>query len=182
MKSQRMRRTRILNTLANIALIAAGAAVVIDSAVDIRSRLRQPQIRSAPPAAVAYRPGTKAPVVSGVEYARSDRTLLLFLSTKCTYCKMSAPFYRDLETKLEAGNAKHRLIAVFPQARSEVMEFKSLEKLDIEAVADAQLGELGISSTPTLVLVSREGIVIRTWVGAPGKETQTAIAAAFISG
>jgi len=95
---------------------------------------------------------------------------------------MSAPFYRDLETKLEAGNAKHRLIAVFPQARSEVMEFKSLEKLDIEAVADAQLGELGISSTPTLVLVSREGIVIRTWVGAPGKETQTAIAAAFISG
>src|ERR1700682_3357304 len=148
MTSSKLRRTRILNTVANVALIAAGIAVVIDVAVDIRSRLHPSQGRTAP-LAVAYQPGMRAPAVSGVEYARSDRTLLLFLSTRCMYCKMSAPFYRELEARLNAADGKRRLIAVFPQTKDEVREFKSLEKLEIETVPDAPLGELGISITPT---------------------------------
>jgi hypothetical protein len=98
---------------------------------------------------------------------------------------MSVPFYRDLAATL-GGSAtlkmdKLRLVGVFPQNADEVGRFKAREKLEIETVVSAPLADLGVRSTPTMLLVSRQGTILRTWFGAPNKEAQEAITSAFIS-
>lgn len=69
-----------LNAATNIALIAASLAVVATSSLDVYSRFHPavaPAAASATsrPARVAFQPGVKAPVIPGVDYASSDRTL-----------------------------------------------------------------------------------------------------------
>jgi thiol-disulfide isomerase/thioredoxin len=183
-------RTLLQNTVlaaaANIALILACVAVCADQAVDLYSRLHEPITPPAPIASTAragrpmpFHAGTKAPEVSGVDYARSDRTLVLFLSTKCKFCKMSAPFYTELARKLR-GNGRRRVVAVFPQASAAVDEFKSAQSLACETIPDVQFSEFGVSGTPTMLLVSRDGTVIQAWAGAPDERTKKAIVSAIV--
>ena len=181
-----MTRAEHLGAAKNIALICASIAVVASSSVDIYSRLHvgnppAPAIaqRPAPP---GFRPGARAPAVPGLDYARSDKTLVMFLSTSCKYCQMSVPFYNELGRMLGTANAQRRLVAVFPQAADEVGRFRAREKLDIETIVDTPLAELGVPSTPTLLLVAKDGTVIRSWVGAPQAQVKEAIAAALIKG
>ena len=56
-------------------------------------------------------PGTKISL-SGIDWSRSERTLLLALSTTCHFCSESAPFYQKLEQQKRDGV---RLVALFPQ-------------------------------------------------------------------
>src|SRR5258708_38802996 len=101
-----LRRARTLNTAKNMALICASIAVTTSSAFDIYSRLHPAAAAVAPtpvtprPATTAFRTGEKAPALAGVDYARADRTLVLYLSTPRKYCEISAPFYPHLAPNL----------------------------------------------------------------------------------
>ncbi|MFN2576678.1 MAG: hypothetical protein ABR607_03200 [Pyrinomonadaceae bacterium] len=55
--------------------------------------------------------GTKI-ALTGVDWSKSDRTLVLVLSTTCHFCSESAPFYQKLE---EQKPNDLRLVAVLPQ-------------------------------------------------------------------
>ena len=181
------KRTRTLNTTASIAVIVASTLVAVNTSLDLRARWRQPKAPAASrpvQAARQFQPGMHAPAVRGVDYASADRTLVLFLSTHCGYCEKSVPFYKELSAKLAEGAAgrQRKLVAVFPQDTGEVNQYKTAKGLRIETVGGAVLGELGVSGTPTMLLVSREGVVLRAWMGAPPQETQRAIAAAFLAG
>lgn len=179
--------TARLNIATQVALICASIAVTTSSAFDIYARLypapAAPSFAPSRPAPTAFRPGARAPVVAGVDYARADRTLVLFLSTHCKFCDMSVPFYQDLAAKLAAGAGRNRkLVAVFSQTADEVNQYKQRKQLPIETVADASVGDVGISGTPTLLLVASDGTVLRSWVGAPQEKVKDAILAAFLQG
>jgi peroxiredoxin len=179
-----IKHTRSLSSATNIALIAASTAVVATSSVDIYLRLHPlAPAASTParPARSAFQSGGKAPIVPGVDYASADRTLVLFLSTHCHFCEESLPFYRDLSTKLSEKKTGH-IVAVFPQTPAEVRAFKEKQNLEIDSVADAQLGDYGVSGTPTLLLVGRDGKVLKSWVGAQEDRGKQAIAAALLAG
>jgi protein-disulfide isomerase len=172
-----------LNTVANIALIAASLAVVATSSLDLYSRYHPaaaPASATPRPTHVSFQPGVKAPVVPGVDYASSDRTLVLFLSTHCKYCEISLPFYRDLSGRLGSNAARH-IVAVFPQAAAEVKAFKEKENLDMDTVSGTQITDYGITGTPTLLLVGKDGNVINSWVGAAADPVKQTIAAAFLT-
>ena len=185
-KYSRLRLTRFLNTAANCALVIAAIAVTISSALDIHSRLSQGKPRLAPRPAAALKSGTRAPTVAGLNYAESDRTLVLFLSTHCNYCTKSVPFYRDLSSRV-AGKKQstfgtRRLVAVFAQSNEDVAAFKKRTNLDIEAVTNVSVEEAVVPGTPTVVLVSRDGVILQSWVGSASKETESAIIQAFTAG
>lgn len=101
----------------------------------------------------------------GVDWSRSDRTLVMALSTECHFCTESAPFYQRL---LPAASAsKVPVVVVFPQAQEEARDYLTSHNLPLGdvAVEQATLGRIQISGTPTLMVVDRKGVILRAWAG-----------------
>jgi thiol-disulfide isomerase/thioredoxin len=167
-----------------IAFVLACAAVAVNASLDIYQRVHTP-VTSKPESAVAFRPGSKAPAVPGIDFSGSARTLLLFVSTHCSHCEKSSPFYDKL-AKVAASavrsEGKLRTVAVFPQTAEDVDTFKAKVNLKIEAVSGVPLDRVGVTATPTVLLVSQGGLVTRAWVGSEGRQTQDAIYSAFLGG
>jgi thiol-disulfide isomerase/thioredoxin len=168
-----------------IAFVLACVTVAVNASLDIYQRMQTPAAPSKPAAAVTFRPGAKAPAVPGVDFSASARTLLLFVSTHCSHCEKSSPFYDKL-AKVAAGAARRegklRTVAVFPQTAEDVDTFKTKMNLKIEAVPGIPLDTVGVTATPTVLLVSQNGLVAQAWVGSEGKRTQDAIYRAFLEG
>ncbi len=175
------RAVRVLNVSVKIAFVLACAAVAVNASLDIYQRVHSPA-PSRPEPAVAFRPGSKAPTVPGIDFSSSERTLLLFVSTHCTHCEKSTPFYDKLAkvvARAARSEGKLRTVAVFPQTAEDVDTFKAKVNLTIEAVPGVPLHTVGVTATPTVLLVSQAGVVTQAWVGSEGKPTQDAIYAAF---
>src|SRR5690349_12890900 len=86
-----------VETVANISIIIVA---VVATAVLVKNHLFKPRL--APPVARPAAPGPSVPAtgsqlsISGVDWAASDRTLLVVVSTGCHFCSESAPFYQRL--------------------------------------------------------------------------------------
>jgi thioredoxin-related protein len=110
----------------------------------------------------------------GVDWSKSEQTLLMFLSTECGYCKKSESFYRRLS--LEATNhQKVRLIALFPQRPETSKEYLDRAGITVDDLRQPVAGEeLRVKGTPTLVLVDRHGVATHKWVGllSPAEEAE----------
>jgi len=106
-------------------------------------------------------PGTKISL-SGIDWSKSDRTLLLALSTTCHFCTESAPFYKTLQQQ-KRDNV--RLLALFPQPLLDSRTYLDGLGLNVDEVVQSPLNSVGASGTPTLLLIDNQGTVINSWVG-----------------
>lgn len=99
-----------------------------------------------------------------VDWAKNGQTLLLVLSRHCHFCSESAPFYQRLVQEAEK-NGNTRIVAVLPQEIDEGKKYLSDLGVPIGEVKQAGLDAIGVTGTPTLILVDRNGIVKNSWVG-----------------
>lgn len=108
--------------------------------------------------------------ISGIDWQKNGRTLLLALSSTCHFCTQSAPFYQRVVK--ERGDTQ--LVALLPQSAEEGRSYLEQLNITVADVRQASLARLGLSGTPTLILVSERGIVSDVWVGAlaPSKENE----------
>ena len=100
--------------------------------------------------------------LSGVDFAQQGKTLLIAISTTCHFCRDSEPFYRQLA---KAGNFKTHLVAVLPQPQSDAESYVHSSIAPSLQVVSASLDTMGVSGTPTLLLVDGHGKVEKAWVG-----------------
>lgn len=115
-------------------------------------------------------PHTQQPAVGakldlpGVDLSSQDKTVLLVLQKGCRFCTESAPFYQRLAREAADRAGRLKLVAVLPQAVDEGRTY--LSELGVPAldVRQAQLGNLNVGGTPTIIMVSR-GTVTDVWVG-----------------
>lgn len=98
----------------------------------------------------------------GVNWSANGRTLLLGLQTTCPYCTESAPFFRKLTA---AAVGKTRTVAVLPQSTDAARRYLDGLGVHVDEIKQASLSGIGVSHTPTLVLVDSSGIVRRAWTG-----------------
>lgn len=122
-------------------------------------------------------PGTKVSL-PGVEWKNSRRSLLMVLSTTCRYCTESAPFYQ----RLVAEKAQHpdiNLVAVLPQIPAESQKYLSDHGIAVTEVKHATPASLGVSGTPTLILVDDSGSVLNSWIGKLPSPVETEVINAF---
>jgi len=144
--------------LANVAIIAV--ALVLGGVLVKRYLLTSPP----PPARESLiKPGTSVPL-GDYDWAASDKTLVLVLSTECRYCTESAPFYRRLAER-RAGGGKSRLVAVLPQPVGDAEKYLGGLRVKVDEVRQLRPGQLGASGTPTLILADNSGKVVDVWVG-----------------
>jgi|ERR1044072_421683 thiol-disulfide isomerase/thioredoxin len=101
--------------------------------------------------------------IPGMEWEKNGKTLLLAIAPGCHYCSESAPFYQRLARETADGKAK--LIAVLPTSDSEGRKYLKELGVNISEVKQVSLDSIGVTGTPTLILVNEAGVVTRAWVG-----------------
>ncbi len=107
--------------------------------------------------------GTKLSL-GDIDWSKSDKNLVLVLSTTCRYCTESTPFYQKLAQQ-KNGRDDLRLIAVMPQTINEVQLYLSEHKISVDEIRQASLNTINVEGTPTLIEVDKTGAVIQSWVG-----------------
>lgn len=107
-----------------------------------------------------------------VDWQKGEQTLLLVLSTTCHYCSESTAFYRRL-VKERSGNT--RIVAALPQDVDESQGYLKKHGVSVDDVKQINLDSIGVSGTPTLILVNNDGAVKDVWVGKLPKPDQAEV-------
>ena len=109
-----------------------------------------------------------------VTWTGSPRTVVLALSGRCQFCKMSADFYRALIDS--ARPDRFRVVAVLQKHAQDLDP--NLIELGIEKVRDireADLAGLGVRLTPSVMVVDHRGVVQAAWVGKLSASQETEV-------
>lgn len=116
--------------------------------------------------------------MTGVDWTSHEKNVVLAFSTKCRFCIESVDFYRQLSAKI-GGSGGERLIIVSPQPKDEISKFFEKAGIAVGEIIQTQLSDVSINGTPTLVLVNREGIVQKVWVGRLPPDGEAEVAASL---
>jgi peroxiredoxin len=110
--------------------------------------------------------------IEGVDWKAKKQTLVLYLSTTCRYCNESVPFYQRLVK--EKSRQGFEMVAILSQSPDEARSYLSTHALSIGQVFSSSLSSVGVTSTPTLLLVNQDGVVSNSWRGklSPDKEAE----------
>ncbi len=118
------------------------------------------------------KPAAPAPIVVGtnisipdVVWSRSRKTMIVALHEGCRFCTESAPFYKRLVAKAN-GNKNLQLIAVLPQDPINARQYLDSLGVAFNDIKYLELRKIGVSSTPTLLLLDDHGVITAFWVGA----------------
>lgn len=115
--------------------------------------------------------------IKGLDWTKSEQTLLLAMQEDCEYCTLSARFYREIIQGL-SGRNDVRVVALFPESTADAENYLSQHGLSVSEIKAVPLLSLGIREIPTLVLVNKNGIVSNVWIGQlPPKKEAEVIAA-----
>jgi Rhodanese-like domain len=147
-----LKKTELLVTLLTITMIGYISV----------SMLRQHYEPSAEKRFAVLSPGQAIPI-SGVDWKEAHHTLILAISTDCHFCSESAPFYRRLLQ--EKGGNGWRAVAVFPQDIAMAKDYVQSKGYPVSEVRQEDFATLGVSATPTLILVDQQGKVQQEWIG-----------------
>jgi len=156
-----MESTRGPNKLQTLANIASIIVSVLLSVVLVKVFLL-PQKGPAPNLTQPHAGMNMKQSLPGIDWARNNRTLVLALSTQCHFCNESAPFFRRVAD--EAGKDL-RMVAVLPQSTAEAQTYLTNQGVRVDEVRQAPTNSIGVTGTPTLLLVNSAGVVTHVWVG-----------------
>jgi len=102
--------------------------------------------------------------LQNVNWAAKKRTLLMVISSSCHFCTESADFYKKLayeRTKYDDMG----IIALLPQDVGAGQAYLKTLGVSVDEVRQSPLNAVGVTATPTLILVDDKGVVTDSWVG-----------------
>ncbi|MCC6742312.1 MAG: hypothetical protein IT175_00495 [Acidobacteria bacterium] len=99
----------------------------------------------------------------------SQRTLVLFLSTRCPYCDEQVPFWKTLVKALEERRKPVEVVFVMSEVYKDdakaYFEKFGLKDRALVFASRADLAAINLGSTPSTLLVDQAGIVTNSWAG-----------------
>jgi hypothetical protein len=104
----------------------------------------------------------------GIVWSSHRSTLVVAISSTCHYCLESAPFYSSITRTNHAAP----IVVVMPQEQREAKTFLLEHAIAPSSTVSLPLNKIQVEGTPTLLLVSSSGTVIRSWVGELSKRQQ----------
>jgi hypothetical protein len=102
--------------------------------------------------------------VTGINWAQNKQTLLLVLRDGCHFCSDSDEFYQRL-AKAQSIDTKTKLVAVLPGSTDDSHKYLASLGVPLRDVRQESLKTVGVSGTPTILMVNNKGIVTKSWVG-----------------
>ncbi|MGI8670783.1 MAG: peroxiredoxin family protein [Aridibacter sp.] len=110
--------------------------------------------------------GKILPQIPNLDFSKSQRSLVIAMSTNCGYCKKSVQFLNSVKAASSKFAKKTQIIAVFPNTKSEVERFNKTYQSQVESVSDVRPPSFNVPGTPTMILVAEKGVILNYWVGA----------------
>lgn len=102
--------------------------------------------------------------VLGYDFAAAEKTLIVWVNSGCKYCTESMGFYR----RLTAAPRRAKLLVMGREAVEVITAYLEGHGVRPDAVVSVPSGRVRLYGTPTLVLVSGDGIVQSVWLGKLG--------------
>lgn len=96
-----------------------------------------------------------------VDWTQGSQTLVLAVSATCRFCSESAPFYKTLAS----NKGDTRIVAVLPQSIEEGKKYLDKLGVTVDDVKQLPLDQIGVSGTPSVLLVNNSGVVKNLWLG-----------------
>jgi hypothetical protein len=97
--------------------------------------------------------------IPSLSWAPPDTYVVLALSSRCRFCLESVPFYQSLSSWKERKHADLKLVVVSAEPTGVTETFLRSNRITVDAVVSYPLQNLGISGTPTLMIVDSGGIL-----------------------
>ncbi len=163
---------KYLEKVTNITVIVA---VVVFLAVTIKSQIDK---RNTSVVSVAQNNFSPQALVGrtvnlpNLSYPLKNKTLVMFISTTCHFCKASEPFYQQLAMK---APGRFDLVAVLPQPQDQADAYLKSSSISARKVISTNLSSAGVTATPTLLLLSPVGRVEKAWVGLLDEQGQKSV-------
>ena len=147
---------RTIEVIANVAIIfvAISLGIVLINRTIRSYRATVTQSTNTPPV------NHQMIQLPGVDWSKNEQTLVMAISSTCHFCTESAAFYRDIRARTHVHT-----VAVLSQSINEGRDYLSNLGVQVDEVLQAPLSSIDVNGTPTLMLVGRDGTVIRTWIG-----------------
>jgi len=169
MNSTASKLQRILDLAANCLTVVV-CLVLIGSFVRVRL---SPVVRT-PTVEAGLKRGMEMAKISGLDYDKAPRVLLLFLKSSCEYCLESLPSFRTVAERARASGHV-RVVAVFPEGDREAAAFLKDGNVWSDQVLNADFHALKVRATPTIVVVDSQSRIKDFWIGAVSETTEKLI-------
>lgn len=155
---------------------ASNIAVVVVAVVVLASFARS-YLRATPRVVLqgGLLKGSQFPQLPGVDFRKSQKTLLVAMDSKCDYCSESLPFYKNLADSLRGRSNDARMIAVFPSAEEETKRYAQQSQLNVDTIFGLDFKMLNLSALPAMILIDNNGRLLDFWIGKPSKDTEKQI-------
>lgn len=150
---------RKLELAANLAIVVVVLAIVGVLGYKFFSVASPPD----PPEFVEVQAGENLEL-PGIDWAQNKQTLIVAISSDCSFCVESAPFYDRLIKKLSESNST-KLVAVFPHSVEQGRAFLKEHSLEIAQVMRVDLASARILGTPNIYLADERGVIKNAWPG-----------------
>jgi thiol-disulfide isomerase/thioredoxin len=111
-----------------------------------------------------------------INWEGNGLTVLIALQTKCPFCRESAPFYQRLHREF-SGKQNISLVTVFPEPVENSREYLKALEVPFNEIRESSLSSIGVSVTPTLLVVDKTGTVIHGWLGKLPSEKESKVIA-----
>lgn len=115
------------------------------------------------------------PQLPGVDFSKSQKTLLVAMDASCDSCRESLPFLNNLEEKLRGEPSGARLITVFQGGEEQATRYAEQSRLNVDTVFGIDFKLLDLNALPSIILVDGKGTVLDFWIGKPSKDTEEQI-------
>jgi peroxiredoxin len=170
MHERLMKRVEFVANILIIGVAVLACVVLLRSLVWGGTALPEKATTGARRAAAPASPGVPLAVgrrisLPGIDWAAHEQTVVLVLSTQCHYCTESAPFYRRLLSEIRKRGSKRAAVAMLPQAPADAARYLSSLGLAVDSIVHAPPSALGLSGTPSVLVINSQGIVQRVWLG-----------------
>ena len=108
--------------------------------------------------AIGPKIGTRVAIPS-LSWSAPNTYVVLAVSSQCRFCVESVPFYKTLSDWKQKNHSDLKLVVVSPEATGTTEEFLRSNRIIADTVVSYPLQSLGVSGTPTLMIVDSKGVL-----------------------
>ncbi len=112
----------------------------------------------------AYATGDRL-TFQNLQFARAERTIVMVFRSGCRFCTESMPFYQRLARHIQDSSRRVQLVGLTTDLLSQGKSYLDSFGLSVASLVSTKPESLGVSGTPTLLLVDSTGTIHRIWRG-----------------